>query len=171
MPFVERQLDGRTLRILIDTGAAKNYVRPVKELKNVTTVDAPFTVNSIHGSSKIKQKCSMKIFGKVAPFFILDTLDTFDAIIGFDLLTQAGVTLNLLGNNITYGNKSEMLKHHLCDNVNFTRVDDIIVPDIVRGEFKKMILKRIKAFSTSNEALPFNTSVIATIRTEDNEPV
>jgi len=79
--------------------------------------------------------------------------------------------LNLLGNNITYGNKSEMLKHHLCDNVNFTRVDDIIVPDIVRGEFKKMIVKRIKAFPTSNEALPFNTSVIATIRTEDNEPV
>ncbi|KAH8308496.1 hypothetical protein KR044_006739, partial [Drosophila immigrans] len=34
-----------------------------------------------------------------------------------------------------------------------------------------MIVKRIKAFSTSNEALPFNTSVIATIRTEDNDPV
>ncbi|KAH8384332.1 hypothetical protein KR093_001934, partial [Drosophila rubida] len=34
-----------------------------------------------------------------------------------------------------------------------------------------MITKRIKAFSTSNEALPFNTSVVATIRTEDNEPV
>ncbi|KAH8394152.1 hypothetical protein KR215_011592, partial [Drosophila sulfurigaster] len=34
-----------------------------------------------------------------------------------------------------------------------------------------MIAKKIKAFSTSNEALPFNTSVIATIRTEDDEPI
>lgn len=34
-----------------------------------------------------------------------------------------------------------------------------------------MMLKRIKAFSTSNKALPFNTSVISTIRTIDNEPV
>ncbi|KAH8316073.1 hypothetical protein KR074_008459, partial [Drosophila pseudoananassae] len=34
-----------------------------------------------------------------------------------------------------------------------------------------IILKRIKAFSTSNEALTFNTSVIATIRTTSDEPV
>jgi len=34
-----------------------------------------------------------------------------------------------------------------------------------------MILKRSKVFSNSNEALPFNTSVIARIRTESIEPV
>ncbi|KAH8385047.1 hypothetical protein KR093_006198, partial [Drosophila rubida] len=34
-----------------------------------------------------------------------------------------------------------------------------------------MMSKRIKAFSTSNDALPFNTSIIATIRTVDNDPV
>ncbi|KAH8398930.1 hypothetical protein KR222_005069, partial [Zaprionus bogoriensis] len=34
-----------------------------------------------------------------------------------------------------------------------------------------MILNRIKAFSTPNEALPFNTAVAATIRTENNDPV
>jgi len=171
LPFVERQLAGRTLRILIDTGAAKNYVKPVKELKNVTAVDTPFTVNSIHGSSKIQQKCSMVIFGKVATFFILDTLDTFDAIIGFDLLTQAGVTIDLMGNSINYGNTSEILKHYPCDNVNFTRIDDIVVPNSVKGDFKNMLKKRIGAFSTSNEALPFNTSIVATIRTEDKQEV
>ncbi|KAH8295564.1 hypothetical protein KR054_009057, partial [Drosophila jambulina] len=34
-----------------------------------------------------------------------------------------------------------------------------------------IILKRIKVFSASNEALNFNTSVIATIRTTNDEPV
>jgi len=34
-----------------------------------------------------------------------------------------------------------------------------------------MILKRSKVFSSSNEALPFNTAVIARIRTASNEPV
>lgn len=34
-----------------------------------------------------------------------------------------------------------------------------------------MMLKRTRAFSTCNEALPFNTSVNATIRTTDNDPV
>lgn len=34
-----------------------------------------------------------------------------------------------------------------------------------------MMVKRIQAFSASNEALPFNTSVIATICTVDNDPI
>lgn len=46
-----------------------------------------------------------------------------------------------------------------------------MVPSLIKKEFKAIILKRLKAFSTSNEALPINTSVIDTIRTIDNEPV
>lgn len=105
------------------------------------------------------------------PFFILDTLTSFDAIIGFDLLTRAGVALDLQENKLSYQDKSEQLQYHTCEIVNFTDVNDIVVPSIVQKKFKAMMLKRIKAFSTSNEALPFNTSVIATIRTIDNEPV
>jgi len=48
--------------MLIDTGAAKNYIKPVKELKNVMPVASPFSVSAIHGSTKIKQKCFMKVF-------------------------------------------------------------------------------------------------------------
>ncbi|KAH8314736.1 hypothetical protein KR074_007299 [Drosophila pseudoananassae] len=57
------------------------------------------------------------------------------------------------------------------ENVNFTKIGDIIVPSSAKADFKKIILKRIKVFSTSNEALTFNTSVIATIRTTSDEPV
>jgi len=54
---------------------------------------------------------------------------------------------------------------------NFTDVNDIVVPISVKKEFRHMILKRKKAFSTTEEALPFNTSVTTTIRTVDNEPI
>lgn len=55
--------------------------------------------------------------------------------------------------------------------MNFTSIDDVEVPSSVKVEFKKMILKRKQGFSHSNEALSVNTSIIAAIRTETNEPV
>jgi len=134
-------------------------------------VETPFTVSSIHGSSDVKNKCIMRIFGLDAPFFLLNLLSTFDAIIGFDLLTRAGVALNLGDSVIKYANVTEKLKFFDCENVNFTKIDDIVVPNSVKAEFKNGILKRIKVFSTSNEALTFNTSVTATIRTKSDEPV
>jgi len=105
----------------------------------------------------------MHIFGIKAPFFLLDTLSTFNAIIGFDLLTQAA--------KIRYGNATEQLKFFDCPNVNFTNVEEIVVPNSVKADFRKMILKGSKVFSNSNEALPLNTSVTARTRTESNEPV
>lgn len=55
--------------------------------------------------------------------------------------------------------------------MNFARIEDIVVPEMVRKDFKQMLLKRIKAFAVSNEALPFHTSVVANIRSEHNEPI
>lgn len=122
----------------------------LKELKNVEPVDSQFTVSSIHGYSKITQKCKVKIFGKSAIFFMLKSLNAFDAIIGFDLLTQLGAVSNLRDSAIKYGNVSEQLKFHQCSNVNFTRIDDILVPEMFRKDFKVMLLKRIKAFAVSH---------------------
>jgi len=77
-----------------------------------------------------------------------------------------------LGNSvIKYAKVTEKLKFFDCKNVNFTKIDDIEVPRSAKAEFKKIIMKRIKEFSTFNETLTFNTSVIATIRTTSDEPV
>jgi len=134
-------------------------------------VENPFTVSSIYGSSSDKHKCMMRIFGLNAPFFLLNTLSTFDAIIDFDSLTRAGVALDLGNSVIKFANSTEKFKFFDCENVNCTKIYDIVVPNSAKAEFKKVILKRIKVFSTSNEALTFNTSVIATIRTKSDEPV
>jgi len=56
----------------------------------------------------------MHIFGLMAPFFLLDTRSTFDAIIGFDLLKQAGADIDLRSSEIRYGNVTEQLKFFDC---------------------------------------------------------
>jgi len=58
------------MKILIDTGAAE-FVNPLKELKNIMLVDSIFTVSSIHGSSKVKEKWLIHIFDLKAQFFYL----------------------------------------------------------------------------------------------------
>lgn len=64
---------------------------------------------------------------------------------------------------IKYVNVTKKLRYIVCENVNFTKIDDIVVPDSVKTEFKIFILRRITVFSTSNESLTFNTSSIATV--------
>lgn len=66
---------------------------------------------------------------------------------------------------------SEKILFHSCEAVNFTKVDDIAVPSCVKNAFQKMMHSRVQAFADPADLLPFNTAVIATIRTEDNEPV
>jgi len=61
------------MKILIDTGTAKSYVKPLKELKNIMLVDSPFTVCSIHGSSTAKKVLNAHIRAKGSIFF-LDTI-------------------------------------------------------------------------------------------------
>jgi len=55
-----------------------------------------------------------------------------------------------LGNSvIKYAKVTEKLKFFDCKNVNFTKIDDIVVPSSAKAEFKKIIMKRIKEFSRS----------------------
>lgn len=44
-----------------------------------------------------------------------------------------------------------------CDNVSFTHVEDIEVPQLVRNKFQKMLKNVIRVFSNTNELLPYNT--------------
>lgn len=111
-------------------------------------VASPFSVSSIHGSTEIKQKCVMQVFKHTSPFFLLYSLTSFDAIIGLDLLTQAEVKLNLAEDSLEYQGVCEKLHYFSCPSVNFTDVNDIVVPASIKKEFKDTILRRKKAFST-----------------------
>lgn len=111
------------------------------------------------------------MFGKNTVFFILPNLSTFDGIIGLDLLTQVDATICLKEKKLQTINGSETIQFFKCANVNFTKIEDIVVPEGVKADFQRMLTRRLKAFADSNESLPFNTNIVATIRTESNEPI
>jgi len=120
------------MRFLIDTGAAKNYIRPHHGLKGVCPVDNPFTTHSIHGTTKTSEKCYVSMFGKKATFFLLSELSTFDGIIGLDLLTEVGAELCLNSSQLRFGNSSEPILYYKCVDVNFTNVDCADAPPLIR---------------------------------------
>jgi len=71
LPFIERYISGRKIKPLIDTGASKNYIKPMKELKNVIFVNKPFSVKSIHGYNTVNKKCIFNLFNITTTFFLL----------------------------------------------------------------------------------------------------
>lgn len=156
---------------MIDTGASKNYIKPLIGIKNIVPVNSPFLVKSLHGFNEIKYKCLISMFGQTGTFFILPDLKTFDGIIGLDLLTQVHATICLKTREISTNSGKEKIEFYRCEDVNFTKIDDLAIPSSVKTEFGKMIGIRNKVFADSNELLPFNTNIVATIRTEDEEPI
>lgn len=156
---------------MIDTGAAKNYIKILPEIKNILPVEKRFLVHSIHGKDSVKEKCYINLFGVNTPFFILNSLSTFDGIIGLDLLKRVNAKIDLKAGQLSYNTGVEKLNFFECKDVNFIEVDKIEVPFSIRTEFQGIIKKRIKVFADPNEALPYNTNIVATIRMEDEEPV
>lgn len=161
----------KTIKLLIDTGASKNYIKPISGLKHVTPVNKSFIVKSIHGSNNINEKCIINIFGTNSSFFILPSLSTFDGIIGLDLLTQTSATLDFKHKEIRTNSGTEKLKFLRCENVSFTQVEDIEAPHAVLDKFRRMMKNFQGVFADPKESLPFNTNIVATIRTTSDDPV
>ena len=125
--------------MLIDTGASKNYLKPLNHLKNVGPVETKFVVQSIHGSNNVTQKFTLPIFGQTATFFILNNLSTFDGIIGLDLLKHVDAAISLKESKLLIEGSSETIHYHSCLNVNHTKVIDIEVASVVKPAFLHMV--------------------------------
>lgn len=173
LPWVSRTIgdEKRIIKMLIDTGASKSYIRPFKVLKGIVPLAKPFLVKSIHGETKVSEKCKVHLFGINSDFVILPTLINFDAIIGLDLLTQVNAIVDLKKGIVTHDFGIEKLLFTECENINIIQIKHESVPLAVKDEFLKMIRKRSNAFADPNESLPYNTNIVATIRTKHEEPI
>lgn len=170
-PYISRTIAGEPIKLLIDTGAAKNYISPKLKLSNILPVENKFHVNSIHGKNLITHKCILSIFGVETQFFLLPQLETFEAIIGFDLMLRVGAVIDLKRKVISTQDTSEPIKFYKCRNINFIKLDDSEVPASARKIFNEVLNRNKGVFADINEALPFNTNVVATIRTTSDDPV
>lgn len=102
---------------------------------------------------------------------MLDSLSTFDGIIGHDLLQQASVELHLKTGELRIASNFEKLQYHKCASVNLTKAVNIDASPLVKEQFLQMLKTRDRGFADPDEALPYNTSVVATIRSNDYTPV
>lgn len=161
------------MKFLLDTGTSKNYLKPVEGLFSVIPVNKKFSVKSIHGSSVIDSKCQLSMFGSDAPFFFLDALDAFDGIIGNDLLKAVDASIHLGKEKLDTSHGTEPIHFLECSRVNFCEEKDICspVPENVKERFRRVLAENKTVFADPKEALPFNTNIVGTIRTTDEEPV
>lgn len=157
--------------MLVDTGASKSFIKPLTELKGIVPLTRPFVVKSVHGESKVGQKCKINLFGINSDFIILPNLISFDAIIGLDLLTQVNAVVDLQKGEIVHDFGIEKLYFIKIESINALKIQQETVPLAIKEDFSNMIKKRSQAFADPNESLPYNTNVVARIRTKHEEPI
>ena len=105
------------MKLLIDSGAAKNYIKIVDGI-DPFPVENKFKVNSIHGSNIITTKYLFNVFGGKHTFFVLPQLEAFDGIIGLDTLILSEAVLDLKDKIISTVSGEEHLSLFECNDVN-----------------------------------------------------
>lgn len=160
---------GKPIDMLLDSGASRNYLKPIRGLPGVTPVEKKFIINSIHGSTVISFKCQLYLFGKLTTFFILPQLKKFGAIIGMDFLLEVGAIVNFRNSTITTDEGVENINYCKFDDVNYSHAN--LVPESAKPNLELLIHNNRDVFADPEESLPFNTNIVATIRTTDNDPI
>lgn len=150
---------GRNIRLLIDSGASKNYIRPIEGLSGIVPAAKSFNVSSIHGSNIVTSKCYLSMFGVETQFFVLPQLSRFDGIIGLDLLKRVGAVVDLNREIIITNSGSEKLFFENCADVNFSCASS--TPITMKDKLTATIKMYKSVFGEVDESLPFNTNVIA----------
>lgn len=157
------------MKLLVDTGTSKNFIRPLDDLITTVQIGTPFNVNTLNGTNPVDKKCTMVIFGYISTFYVLETLRNFDGIIGYELLKHINGKLNMTDDTLTYDkNKTPITRTN--EQINFHAIEKDLIPKNVTEEFDRIILGNSDAFADPNRALPYNTSVEATIKTKSEEP-
>lgn len=79
-------------------------------------METPFEVTSIHGHTKIKQKCLIHLFNVKSYFFLLNNLNGYDGIVGLDVLKRVNAKIDLTKNIIEHDHGTEqiLLKMQKC---------------------------------------------------------
>ena len=155
------------MKLLIDSGAAKNYIKIVDGI-DPFPVENKFKVNSIHGSNIITTKYLFNVFGGKHTFFVLPQLEAFDGIIGLDTLILSEAVLDLKDKIISTVSGEEHLSLFECNDVNMAVSHKL---NGCESRLEEILASNQDVFADPNESLSFNTNVVASIRTVDNDPI
>lgn len=91
IPYIEIDTNFGKLKILIDTGANKNYLSPrVVQNKSIIIHETPSVVKNVSGVHKINQSVQFALLNGKPPmkFFLFEFHSFFDGLIGYESLCQ-----------------------------------------------------------------------------------
>lgn len=161
---------GKVLKILIDTGATYNYVKPGL-LHNKRILENKCRVKSIHGESIIDSYQRVNMLQTCLDFYELKDLSEYDAIMGMAALSQIHGKIDIskcrlfheFGEEILYFNESSEV--NMLVNVN----KEISVE--TKGQLERILNKYQGAYSEDPDYIPYNTNIKCKIETTTKEPI
>lgn len=150
---------GNKLIGLIDTGATNNYVSTnnTEKAKLIKLKNSIF-IKTIHGYSEISHYVKINLFSYDLIFFVLDYIGNFDLILGMDGLRRIHAKIDLMSFKLSYKSIINIQTIHYSIQTN--------VREQIKNEIDRLILK-----NNNSPSLPYNTSVIAEIRTMNDCPI
>lgn len=166
--------NGKSIRILIDTGSNRNYIQP-KFVNNPIKNKAPFNAVSVGGSTIVTHHKEANLFNipdvKVK-FFLLPTLKSFDAILGNDSLKELGAEIKISKNIMILKNGIKIpIKEKTFEAVNTIIPRTSHLSDTQKAKLSELLKSFPDLFADPNQKLTYTTNVKATIRTSSDTPV
>lgn len=149
-------MSGREVTILVDCGSTNNYINGNLIIGESIPLPRIIRTKTIHGISKLKSKRIINVLDNNITFFDIEELGDYDMILGEQGLRQIKAKINMFEYKLEY--QKQIFSH----KINYTND----CPSF-EEKLKELMLKNLNI----SETLPFTTTIQATIRTKNNEPI
>lgn len=94
----------------------------------------------------------------------------FDSIVDLDLFHKVHGSINFLKDTIEYDSGKETTIFFKLQDINHLQLRNESIPVSIKKKYASIIKRVFELFEDSKENLPYNTNVVFTIRTNDDEP-
>lgn len=122
----------------------------------------PIKVKTIHSEEGIEHCIRIELLSEQHIFYEVENLGKFDMIFGMGGSRRIDANIDTATFRLTYTRK----KRHSIDPINI----NYITGENIESDYKNVIDELIRN-NCGGDTLPYNTNVVATIRTTDNEPI
>lgn len=147
---------GREITILIDSGSTNNYININSTIGESVPLSKFTKTETLHGISIVKSKRIINLLGNNLTFFDINELKDYDMILGEQGLRQIKAKIDFFEYKISYN--QSLISH----KINYTNNC---------SEYETEINDLMQENENISEKLPFTTTIEATIRTKNDDPI
>lgn len=147
---------GQEVTILVDSGASYNYIKSNSKIGESVPLPRIYTPKTLHGYSRVGSKRIINLLDHDLTFFEINELVDYDMILGEQGLRQMKAIINFFEYKIYYQNST------MAHQINYTND---------HSGYENEIAYLMKKNEMISENLPYTTTIEATIRTKNEEPI